>query len=230
MDIHKPKPWHGVREFLKEYVIIVAGVLTALGAEQSVEALHERGLARDAAQAIAAEMQDNVNRIAYRQAQQPCIDARLKALTGLMADWAGGKAPPAGLSIGDPGDLPMVQQRWQANLNSGRFSRQSDAAQAEQADFYTQLEILQQIESREHYAWSDLRALELGPRVLRPDQRPSLVAALQSARTDASDARQLGQNMLRTAMRFGHTPRAVEVTAIVGDTCRPLIPSAPGGS
>ena len=27
MDIHKPKPWHGVREFLKEYVIIVVGVL-----------------------------------------------------------------------------------------------------------------------------------------------------------------------------------------------------------
>ena len=29
MDIHKPKPWHGMREFLKEYVIIVVGVLTA---------------------------------------------------------------------------------------------------------------------------------------------------------------------------------------------------------
>ena len=34
MDIHKPKAWHGVREFLKEYMIIVVGVLTALGAEQ----------------------------------------------------------------------------------------------------------------------------------------------------------------------------------------------------
>ncbi len=38
MDIHKPKPWHGVREFLKEYVIIVVGVLTALAAEAGVEA------------------------------------------------------------------------------------------------------------------------------------------------------------------------------------------------
>ena len=25
MDLHKPKPWHGLREFLKEYVIIVVG-------------------------------------------------------------------------------------------------------------------------------------------------------------------------------------------------------------
>ncbi len=39
MDIHKPKPWYGAREFLKEYVIIVVGVLTALGAEQVVEHL-----------------------------------------------------------------------------------------------------------------------------------------------------------------------------------------------
>jgi hypothetical protein len=33
MDIHKPKPWHGLREFLKEYLIIVVGVMTALAGE-----------------------------------------------------------------------------------------------------------------------------------------------------------------------------------------------------
>ncbi len=32
MDIHKSKSWYGVREFLKEYLIIVVGVLTALAA------------------------------------------------------------------------------------------------------------------------------------------------------------------------------------------------------
>jgi hypothetical protein len=37
MDIHKPKPWHGLREFLKEYAIIVVGVLTALAGEQAVD-------------------------------------------------------------------------------------------------------------------------------------------------------------------------------------------------
>ena len=28
MDVHKPKPWHGWREFLKEYGIIVLGVVS----------------------------------------------------------------------------------------------------------------------------------------------------------------------------------------------------------
>jgi hypothetical protein len=230
MDIHKPRPWHGLREFLKEYVIIVVGVLTALGAEQAVEALHERGLAREARAAIDAEMRDNANRIAYRQAQQPCIDKRLAQITGLLADWAGGKPPPAGLAIGDPGDLPMIQQRWQANLNSGRFSRQSAQEQGAQADFYTKLAILQDIESREHYAWSELRALELGPRMLTADLRPSLVAALQSARTDSRDAHELGQDMLETARRAGRTPRTIGVAAIEGTSCGPLIASAAEGS
>ena len=47
MDIHKPKPWHGLREFLKEYLIIVVGVLTALAAEAGVEWLHWRRVRRD---------------------------------------------------------------------------------------------------------------------------------------------------------------------------------------
>jgi len=36
MEFHKPKPIHIWHEFLKEYAIIVIGVLTALAAEQAV--------------------------------------------------------------------------------------------------------------------------------------------------------------------------------------------------
>ena len=47
MDIHKPKPFHGWRELLKEVGIIVLGVLIALGAEQAVSKIHERAQADD---------------------------------------------------------------------------------------------------------------------------------------------------------------------------------------
>jgi hypothetical protein len=56
MDIHKPKPWHGWREFLKEYVIIVVGVLTALGAEQAVQAVDWNRRVEDAERAMRAEL------------------------------------------------------------------------------------------------------------------------------------------------------------------------------
>ncbi|THD51712.1 hypothetical protein [Phenylobacterium sp.] len=42
MDIHKPKPWHSFREFLKEYGIIVLGVLTAIAFEQTVETIQRQ--------------------------------------------------------------------------------------------------------------------------------------------------------------------------------------------
>jgi hypothetical protein len=226
MEIHKPKAAHNWREFFIEIGTIVVGILIALSLEQMVEALHERGLAREAREAIDAEMQANVDRIAYRQRQQPCIDRRLKEITGLLADWGRGKAPPPGLVIGDPGDVPMVQQRWQANLNSGRFSRQPATDQDKQAAFYTQLAILQEMESREHYIWSELRTLELGPTVLTADLHASLVSALQAARTNASDIRQLGQDMLHTAKGAGHSPRSFDVSAIRGDMCGPISPSA----
>ena len=40
VEFHKPKPFHNWREFLKEYVIIVLGVATALAAAAS-GAIHE---------------------------------------------------------------------------------------------------------------------------------------------------------------------------------------------
>jgi len=226
MDIHRPKAVHSRREFFIEIGTIVIGILIALSLEQAVEAVHELSLAHEARAAIDAEMQADVDRIAYRQALQPCIDKRLNQITGLLDFWAGGHPPPSGLALGDPGDLPMVLQRWQANLNSGRVSRQSAKAQADQASFYTRVAILQYMESREHYAWSDLRTLELGPTVVTAELRPTLVSALQAARTDASDIGQLGQGILKEAKRAGFKPKPVAVDAIRGDMCGPLIPSA----
>jgi hypothetical protein len=228
MDIHRPKAAHSWREYFIEIGTIVTGIVIALGLEQSVEALHEHGLASEAREAIAAEMQEDVDRIASHQALQPCIDKRINQITGLLAVWAGGQPPPSGLAIGDPDDLPMVQQRWQANLNSGRFSRQSAKDQDLQTAFYTQVAILQDMGSREHYAWSELRALELGAGIVQPDLRPNLVSALQAARTDASDISHLGQQVLESAKAAGFTPRPLKRMGIGGDICGPLIPSAAG--
>jgi len=63
MDLHKPKPWHGLREFLKEYLIIVVGVLTALGGEQVVEWLHQRTELREARAALREEVSEGATAI-----------------------------------------------------------------------------------------------------------------------------------------------------------------------
>lgn len=78
LDIHKPKPWHGVREFLKEYLIIVMGVLTALAGEQAVESLHRREQAEIAERAMRLELGEDNGPQAYgRVVIAHCLDDRL---------------------------------------------------------------------------------------------------------------------------------------------------------
>src|SRR4051794_8071910 len=84
MDIHKPKPWHGVREFLKEYVIIVVGVLTALAAEGAVEAVRHRMEAAEATEAIRGEIVSDITRIRQRDFAHGCVDKRLNELSGVV--------------------------------------------------------------------------------------------------------------------------------------------------
>ena len=85
MDIHKPKPWHSVREFLKEYLIIVIGVLTALGAEQVVENLHWAKEVREAKASIHKELVMASVFGQERLARKACIDAYLDELAAAVA-------------------------------------------------------------------------------------------------------------------------------------------------
>jgi len=81
MEIHKPKPWHGVREFLKEYAIIVIGVLTALAAEQAVEWVHWRHQLRDAQDAMRLELQDDdLPQAIARAAIEKCLAQQLDGI------------------------------------------------------------------------------------------------------------------------------------------------------
>lgn len=93
MDIHKPKPWHGFREFLKEYLIIVVGVLTALGGEQGVEWLHWRHLAHLAEHDLAAGLKADLFNSVNWLARDPCNTARIgqlsEALRTSSTNWRG---------------------------------------------------------------------------------------------------------------------------------------------
>lgn len=77
MDIHKPKPWHGFREFLKEYLIIVLGVLTALGLEQFVDGLHWRHKVDQAERNMRVEVELDRTDAAQYAVLAACTDAYL---------------------------------------------------------------------------------------------------------------------------------------------------------
>jgi hypothetical protein len=89
MDIHKPKPWHGLREFSKELVTIVLGVLIALSAEQAVEWLHVRTEMAEARAAMRIEIRDDLRALVSEAREDACYRSRMDA----FAAWARGDAP-----------------------------------------------------------------------------------------------------------------------------------------
>ncbi len=91
MDIHKPKPWHGFREFLKEYLIIVVGVLTALAGEQVVEAAHRHEVAKEARAALKVEMRHDLTNAVLSAREDGCLGRVLTLWEGYAG---GGPKPP----------------------------------------------------------------------------------------------------------------------------------------
>jgi hypothetical protein len=90
VGVHKPKPWRGLRGFAKEYLIIVIGVLTALGAQQVVETLHQGNEVAEAREALHAELAVNASTGKFVQAEVDCLAGQLDALDA----WANGGARP----------------------------------------------------------------------------------------------------------------------------------------
>jgi hypothetical protein len=90
VDIHKPKSWHGPGEFFREYLIIVVGVLTALGGEQAIEWIHRQGELAETREALRAEIAQNGALVALGAALDRC---RL-AMFDKDDDWARGGPEP----------------------------------------------------------------------------------------------------------------------------------------
>ncbi len=160
MDIHKPKPWHGVREFLKEYVIIVVGVLTALAAEAVVENLHERRLAAEAREAVRAEINLDLTNMKRRGEIQACIDKRLDEIGDLLAKAEAGQPITAPLNIGEPGHPSTYMERWQAATAGGRASLLSSDEQRDYIRVYHQFEQFEARQAEDRLAWGELMGLE----------------------------------------------------------------------
>ena len=227
MHFHLPKPLRGWREFLEEYAIVVLGVLTALALGELVQSVHDRRLAREAHDAIVQELQTDLDRVAYRARQQSCNMKRLEEIQAMLARWHDDGAFPAGLHVGFPGDVGLVDQRWQANLASGRFSEQSPDEQADQASIYTLIHVIDMVENREIQHWSQLRTLEFGSQSISMASKPMIAEALASARDETEALKGLSAALLGSLRTAGAGRRAMTPSrdygvANPGTTCEPM--------
>jgi hypothetical protein len=156
MDIHKPKPWHGWREFLKEIGTIVIGVLIALAGEQTVEALTWRSKVAEAEKALRHELSIDLSYAAEQQALGVCANRYIDILQQAIA--ANRPETIAALyRLGPPAHPhPWRIDTWTAALNAqvpdhmsservqayslaARFVNSEESQQWELMDLYSQV-------------------------------------------------------------------------------------------
>ena len=208
MDLHKPKPWHGFREFLKEYVIIVVGVLTALAAEQGVEWLHWRQEVAETEDHLAAGIAPDLVNAVERVAIRPCLDARFEELaTALQRSdpvWTGNVIHDPGyrrngvfpLVIGSPGRLwPHVA--WDSALASGALTHMPRERVDLYADLYRMAEVGRDQQRAEAEANSPLAPLAFD-RPLTVAERTAFLGHLAAAEEHSRAVFGVSRQMLQS--------------------------------
>jgi hypothetical protein len=219
MEIHPPKVWHGWREFLKEYAIIVLGVLTALVAEQAVASLHQHLRAAEARASIRAEIARNLGSMEARHAGEACMAKRLDEVEALIAASSVGKLPQETLWIGGPSEFLILDGKYKTAVQSGTVSLFDDKEQAAYADLYLIFADYWQRSGDEIRIWTELRTLEK-----HPPPSPVLDWHLRSALQQARMARfliGLGRwGALRGAADIGVAPATQGKFG--SDLCLPL--------
>ncbi|HLZ73858.1 hypothetical protein [Phenylobacterium sp.] len=221
MDIHKPKPWHNVREFLKEYVIIVVGVLTALGAEQAAERLHWAHEVKIARAEIAKEMSWTDRHFAYRVAAEPCIGRRLDALEAVIEKAAAHQpVPRLGPVIPDIGNA-LNDNIWQNHRAAQTLTHFDDQELNLLSSYYMQVNSVRGFYTDEVAAWSVLKVLQGDPARLGPTDVAGLRVAVQRARFDNGLIANISADELQWAKAL-HVAAPAPDARRLKDVCGPL--------
>jgi hypothetical protein len=181
MDIHKPKPLHGWREFLKEYGIIVLGVLTALFFEQMVETMHWNHAVKAERSALRGEVQANLDAVLYRQSEQACIDRRLAEIAEVFHRQAHNQ--PLGLKGPVLRPQPWLESRgsWQIALSDQALSHMPLDEKLKFSDAFDAFEAYDALRETEDQAWRRLSLLD-DPSLLTPADWSTLHAEYADAR------------------------------------------------
>jgi hypothetical protein len=178
MEIHKSKPIHNWREFLKEVGIIVLGVSIALAGEQAVEKWREHRQYAEARQAMFDELSANLSNIRLRTKNAACSLQRIQDIGAILDRAEAGQHFDAPSWVGPAEGYRM---RFTAEAEAGKSGLFSSAEQRSFGSPYSYFHSLATEEDRERLAWGRLQMLE-GRSRLSPEMIQSLREALADAR------------------------------------------------
>jgi hypothetical protein len=216
LEIHKPKPWHGLREFLKEYLIIVIGVLTALAAEQAVEWLRWQERAEEGRVRLITEIQHHYEVAEERLAIQPCLDHQLVGIEARVLA-SGPTLQPLAVDRTTP-EMPEVYRvptrsltdsAWQSIIAEGLVSHLSQKERNLLPIHYSQFAKFSAFSTDEEPAVGALMALSQ-PLPMSTDVKAGLVGVIEHERLRNGMMSVLAKEMMRRIEQLGYRPADVD--------------------
>jgi hypothetical protein len=204
MDIHKPKAWHSLREFLKEIGTIVIGVLIALAGEQMVERLEWAHKVRAAEDAMRAELLvDDGPQVYQRMAMHDCLTAKLDAIR-------------AGVETGMArADLGRLVDGYRLDVLTYDTLAHDDATHAGVADhmpqadlqawtkIYSAMPIMERNNGAESQDVARLRALRRSGGALSETEQTHLLDAVEALRVEEHNMANSAAYILPDLRRLG---------------------------
>ena len=231
MDIHhKHGPIRNWREFLKEYGIIVLGVLTALAGEQVVEAVHHHYEAQELREALDQELTWDFEREKDSTDLQPCVEQRLDEVVRWADALAAGHRPKLDGWFDGPSHLINRTSVWRSAAGGTLDQIELDKRVA-YALFYDHVEVNDGYRQQADQLWSDLAEFEPA-RTLSPEQH---LHVLHDAREIRSLYRKLALNYDIARTQFApplgitieHTPNQVRLGKVMDKArerlCKPVL-------
>jgi hypothetical protein len=152
---HHPRPWGDWREFLREYLIVVVGVLTALVAEQFAEWLHWRHEVAETRRALNEEVAFDLASAEWHTAMAACKAKRLEALELWRASLQAGKPLKLAVSLQPPPDLIYLTATWRAS-NGSAIGQLPVEARNSYASYYDLVDVFVNVANAERERWSSL--------------------------------------------------------------------------
>lgn len=211
------------RSLIAEFLVVMLGVLVALGLEQGVLNWQERQRVEDTLRAMNEELVDSMAVFHIRNEATPCITAKLDALDAWLADPAADASVIA--DIGNPPYFFSSRGGWNSGSAELLARHRSPEIARTYGEVYQGMEEFGFLARREQEFWVQLQPLLGHAGALDAGQRWRVVEAVAGARNAARLLSAISAHTLEQVDRLipGAEPRLPEFDLSTRPLCLPLL-------
>jgi len=154
-----PRPLHGWREFFNEIVIVVIGVLLALGGAQLIDTLRSRSEIASFRETVNHELGRDLSIYQSMMASRPCVTRRTRELERFLTDARAGHHDPLARPIGRPFMQTFYFSAWD-NKGSAVTDQLPFQLRTSYGEVYDEFRENEKVLMNERDAWRSLAQFE----------------------------------------------------------------------